>query len=134
MFIPSHRAPRDLNPLPDRKADCLIGNDDVPSLRKGGDDTRDDGEGLCIDDAGRRPQVRCDVRFGLHMHILRAVKPGGAAGADAVRSESLDGLLFQAFVSDEIVEVVACKIGDGAAVGEFASRSRRPADSVGGQL
>lgn len=86
MFVPPHRTPRDLNPLPYRKIDRLIGNNDIPSLREGWDDTRDDREGLRIDDACWRPQMRRDVRFGLDMHILRAIEPWGTAGADAVGS------------------------------------------------
>jgi hypothetical protein len=59
------------------------------------------------------------------VNILCAVEAGRAAGTDAVVAQSLDGLFFQHVVGNEIVEVVASKVGGCASVGEFRLGSGR---------
>ena len=119
MLIPAHRTPRNLDPLPDRVVDRAVRNNHVPPFGKGRDDARDGGEGLRVHDAGRLAEEGGDVGFGFDVHVLRAVEAGGAAGADAVGAQGLDGLFFDGVVRDEVVEVVGGEVRDGAVVGEF---------------
>jgi len=127
VFEPAHCTPRDLNALAYREVDGVVCNNDVAALAEGWDDTRDGGEGLCVDDACRDAQVCSDVLLCLHVYVLRAIEAGRAARADAVGAERLDSFLLERLVCDEVVEVQRGEIGDGAAVGELRLGAGRSA-------
>ena len=128
MIIPPDRAPTYLNPLPNRIIHGAVRHNDIPSLRKGWNDTRYCREGLRVDYTGWRANMGSDVGFCLDMHVLGSVEAWGPAGAHAVGAEGLDGFLFEGFVGNEVVEVIGGEICDGAAVGELASGARWAAD------
>jgi hypothetical protein len=119
VLVPLDGAAADLHALADGKVDGLVGDDDVAALAERGDDAGDGGKGLRVDDARRHAQVRRDVCLGLHVHVLRAVEAGRAAGADAIGAQRLDGLLLERLVADEVVVVVRREVRDGAPVGEL---------------
>jgi hypothetical protein len=119
VLVPPHRAPADLDALPDCIVDGLVRDNDVATLREGRDDARDGGEGLRVDDARGNTQVCGDVGLGLNVDILCAIETRRAAGTDAVCAERLDSLLLERLVAIEVVEVVRGEVRDGAAVGEL---------------
>ena len=127
MFEPAHCTPRDLNALAYGEVDGIVCNNDVAALAEGGNDTRDGGEGLRVDDAGRDAQVCGDILLCLHVYVLRAIEAGRAARADAVGAERLDSFLLERLVCDEVVEVQRGEVGDGAAVGELRLGAGRSA-------
>ena len=127
MLVPSHRAPTNLNALPDGKVDRLVRNNDIAPLAEARNDAGDGREGLRVDDAGRHAEVGRDVRLRLLVHVLGAVETWRAAGADAICAEGLDSLFFEDLGGEEVVEVVGCQVRHGAAVGELRFGSRRSA-------
>ena len=130
MLVPPHRTSRNLYTLPDSIVDSFICHDDIPPLTKRRNHTRDRREGLSIDDACWHTQVGSDVGLGLDVHVLGAIETGGAAGADAVSTQDLDGAFLEVGVCGEGVEIIGGEVGDGAAVGEFGFGSCWP---VGGK-
>jgi len=74
---------------------------------------------LCVDDRSRQAQVRGDVGLDFDVDVLRAVKVGRAARADAVGMEGLDGTLFDLLRRDEVVVVVGGEVGYSAIVAEL---------------
>jgi hypothetical protein len=69
----------------------------------------------------------CYVGLRLHVYILCAIETGRTTGTNTVCSESLDGLLLECLVCDEVVKVVGCEVRDSAAVGELRFGSCRAA-------
>ena len=127
MVVPLDAASRDLEAATDRVVDAPVRDDDVSSLAERRDDARDGRERVRVDDAPLSAQIRGDVGFGLHVHVLGAVELGRAAGTDAVGAEGLDGLLLDLLVGVEVVEVVRREVGDRLAVGKLRLRTRRAA-------
>lgn len=117
MFVPPDCTPRDLNTLPDSKTDALVRNDDVTTLRKGRNDTRDGRERLRVHDTSCSAQERRNIGLGLQVDILGAIKSTRATGADTVVPQSLNRLLFKSLVGIKVVEVVRAEIGNGATIG-----------------
>lgn len=124
MFIPSDRASRDLNALPNRIVDCFICNDDIASLAEAGNNARNRAEGLGIDDARRNAQVCGDIRLGLYVNILSTVEAGRATGANTIGAQGSDGFLLESLRGEEVVKVVGGEVRDCAAVGELGFGSR----------
>lgn len=116
MLIPANRAPRNLHSFPDRVVDRLVRHDDIASLGEGRNHTGYSGECLRIDDARRSAQECRDVSLNLHMHVLRAIKPGGAAWTDSISPQCLDCTLFEVLVRVEVVEIVGREIRHGASI------------------
>ena len=119
MLEVPNRTSRYLQSLLNRVITRLIRNDNITSLREGGDDATDGVEGLGVHDAcGHVEEVR-DIGFRLDVHVLGAVEAGRAAGTDAVGAQSADGLVFEVVVVHKVEDVVAAEVEDGFAGGEF---------------
>ena len=59
----------------------------------------------------------CYVSLGLNMYVLGSIETRGAAGADTIVSQDLDGFFFESLIRDQVVEVVGGEIGNSAAIG-----------------
>jgi hypothetical protein len=127
MLIVPDRAPANLQSLPNSIIDRAIRNNDIPSLAKAGNHTRDSGESLRIHDTLLRPKTRGNVRLRLHMNILRAVELRRATRSHAIRPERLDSLLLDLLITNKIVEIVGREIRHHLAVRELDLRARRSA-------
>lgn len=127
MLIVPDRAPANLQSLPNCIIDRAIRNNDIPSLAKAGNNTRDGGEGLRIHDTLLRPKTRCNVRLRLHMDILRAVELRRATRSNAIRPERLNSLLLDLVIANKVVEIIGREIRHHLAVRELDFRARRSA-------
>ncbi len=116
MIIPVYRAPGDLNAFPHRIIHRPVGNDDVSTFRKCGNDARDGRKGLRIYNGGGYTQMGGYVGFSLHVDILSPVEAGWAAWTDTIVSQDLNSLFFDGFVREKVVEVVGGEVCDDAAV------------------
>lgn len=105
VLIPPDHTARDLNTLSNSKADTLVRNDDISTLRKRGDNTGNSRKRLRVDDTSGRSKIRRDIRLGFHMDILGTVESSRATRADTVVAEGLDGLLLERLVRVKVVEV-----------------------------
>jgi hypothetical protein len=127
MFIVPDRAPANLQSLPDSIIDRAIRNNDISSLAKRWNNTRDSGKSLRIHNALLCTKVRSNVRFRLHMNILRAVELRWSTRSNTIRPESLDSFLLNLLIANEVVEIVGREIRHGPAVRELDFRARRSA-------
>lgn len=128
MLIPPDSASRDLNALANGKANPLIRDDDVSTLREGRDNTRNGGEGLGVDNASCGPQERRHVIFSLQVNILCAVESTGSAGTNSISAECLDCLFLEGLIRIEVVKIEGAKVRNSAAVGQFRFRAYGAAD------
>lgn len=116
MLIIPDRAPANLQSLPNGIIDRAIRNNDIASLAKCRNHTRDRGESLRIHDTLIRAQARRDIRLSLHVDILRAVELGRATRPNAICPERLDSFLLDLLVANEVVEVVGSEVRHSPAV------------------
>lgn len=119
MFVPTNNTARDLDTLPNSKANALVRNNDITTLGKRRNNTGNRRERLGVHDTRRSTQERRDIGLGLHVHVLRTVESTGTAGTHAVVAECLDGLLLESLVGVEVIEIERAEVRDGSSVGEF---------------
>jgi hypothetical protein len=125
MLIIPDCAPANLQSLPDSIIDRAIRNNDISSLAERRDNTRDGGESLRINNTILRAKARSNVRLGLHMNILRAVELRRATRSNAICPESLDSLLLDLLIANEVIEIIGREIRHSPAIRELDFRARR---------
>jgi hypothetical protein len=123
MLIISNGASTNLQALPDSEIDGPISNNNITSLAERRNDTRNRRKSLSIYNASLCTQTRSNIRLSFHVYILRAVELRRTTRSHAIGSQSLNSLLFNLLVANEVIEIVGCEVSDGSAVRELDSRS-----------
>jgi hypothetical protein len=112
-------ASRNLQTFSNGVIDGTISDDDITSLTKRGDDTRNGGESLGIHDTALGTQVCSDICLRFDMDILRSVELWRPAWSDAIGTKRLNSFLLDLFVGVEIVKVVRGEVRDSATIGQL---------------
>lgn len=116
MLIPPHGTARDLDTLPDSKANLLVCNNYITTLRKRRNHTGNGRERLGVHDACRGAEIRRNIGLGRHVDVLGAVKSARTTRANAVVAQRLNGFFLERLVGIEVVEIGRTQVHDRATI------------------